>query len=92
MTRRRLLEIEDAPPPTAEIDVRDLVPPDVLPSDAEDLAAVVDRRFKHLLASTMEAKDMVKALEAATKWWEVRHGTQQGAEWGSALGRTTRNE
>jgi hypothetical protein len=82
----------DAPPPADQVDPRDLVPPDVLPSDAESLEAVIDRRFKHLLASTMEAKDMVKALEAATKWWEATHGAHEDAGWGSALGRTTRNE
>jgi len=69
-----------------------IIPADVLPSDAEGLDIVIDRRFKSLLAGTVEAKDLTKALEAAAKWWEVRHGKEVEEQWGGKLGRTTRDD
>ena len=64
------------------------IPPEVvMPSDAEPLKAVIDRRFKHLLSTSMDPKDMTKALEAAIKWYEATNDKQQ--QWGADLGRST---
>lgn len=89
MSRR---DRDDLLPPASERDTGAFVPGDVLPSDAESLDAVIDRRFRHLLATSMEPKDMTKALEAATAWWKVAHAADEAETWGEKLGRTTRND
>ncbi len=64
------------------------IPPEVImPSDAVPLKDVIDRRFKHLLSTSMDPKDMTKALEAAIKWYEATNDKAQ--QWGADLGRST---
>lgn len=88
MSRR---DQDDMLPPAVERDIGDVIPGTVLPSDAEDLTVVIDRRFKALLSLATEPKDLTAALVAATKWWEVAHGQADREQWGSKLGRTTRD-
>ena len=89
MSRR---DTDDTLPPAREVDTLAVIPGDVLPSDAEPLEGVIDRRFKALLSMATDPKDLTKALEAAIKWWEARHGASESEGFGSALRRTTRDE
>lgn len=64
----------------------------IMPSDAEDLSDVIDRRFKALLTMTTEPKDLTKALEAAAKWVEIKGAVKPAEPWGDKLrGGTTHN-
>lgn len=79
-------------PPESERDTGAIIPGDVLPSDAEPLELVIDRRVKALLTLATDPKDLTKAVEAATEWWKVRHAPDEADQWGNKLGRTTRND
>ena len=68
MSRR---DREDMAPPPKDVDQGDIIPGTVLPSDAEDLKLVIDRRFKALLSLTVSPKELTAALEAATDWYKV---------------------
>jgi hypothetical protein len=59
----------------------------VLPSDAESLTDVIDRRYKALIAMTTDPKDLTKALEGAAKWCQIKREMETGSDWGSGLRR-----
>ena len=87
MTRRA--RAEGAPPeePKPTVPARSL--PDALPSEAGTLEELIDLRFRDVLSLASDAKELVKALEAASAWVRIRRDVKE-PEWGGQLGRTMR--
>lgn len=71
------------------LDDLDLIPPRPATSRLEDL---IDLRFQDVLSRASDPKELVAALKVATDWVKVRHGLDADKGWGSALGRTVRDE
>ena len=81
MTRRA--KGEDAPPQEPKPSV------DALPVQAGSLEELIDLRFRDVLSLASDAKELVKALEAASAWVKIRRDVKE-PEWGGQLQRTMR--
>jgi hypothetical protein len=81
MTRRA--KAENAPPEEPRPSVA------ALPSQAGTLEELIDLRFRDVLSLASDAKELVKALEAASAWVKIRRDVKE-PEWGGQLGRTMR--
>ena len=88
MPRRAKVEGAPSEEPKPTVPARSV--PETLPSEAGTLEELIDLRFRDVLSLASDAKELVKALEAASAWVKIRRDVKE-PEWGGQLGRTIRN-
>ena len=87
MPRRAKAEGASPEEPKPTVPARSL--PDALPSEAGTLENLIDLRFRDVLSLASDAKDLIKALEAASAWVKIRRDVKE-PEWGGQLRGTMR--